>query len=100
MASTTLLPSLSSGYYSWEPSTVKRVLAGLSGEAEGAFMGDEIWLTKTEACERLSVGLTTLDDLIAHGLPVVRLGRRAVRIPARDLEEWAAEQSPGAGEQP
>lgn len=45
-----------------------------------------------EAAKRLSVGLSTLDALIRdQGLPVVRVGS-AVRIPLRELDEWAAAQ--------
>ena len=54
-------------------------------------MGEKLWLSKAETCESLGIGMTTLDNLIATGLPVVRVGR-SVRIPADDLQRWAAQQ--------
>jgi excisionase family DNA binding protein len=57
---------------------------------------EKLWLTKTEACERLNIGMTTLDKLIAEGLPHARLGR-SVRIPSAELERWAMDRVSGSG---
>lgn len=52
-------------------------------------------LTVAEAARRLSLGRATAYQMVQRGeLPVVRIGR-AVRIPARALEEWVAAHTLG-----
>jgi len=56
-------------------------------------MADELLLNVRIVQERLMCGRTKLYELIASGqLPVVRIGR-AVRIPAKALEEWVEKQA-------
>lgn len=52
-------------------------------------------LTVSEAARRLSLGRATTYQLAQRGeLPVIRVGR-AVRIPARALEEWILSRTTG-----
>lgn len=49
------------------------------------------YITRQQAAERLSIGLRTLDGLIARGqLPAYRIGSKIVRIDEKDIEEYMA----------
>ena len=62
----------------------------LSGLMSTTQSSDPILLTVPEAARRLSIGRTLTYELIAAGeLPSVHLGR-AIRIPARALDEFVA----------
>ena len=51
-------------------------------------------LTCSEAARLLSMGRTKVYAMAASGeLPIVRIGRRAVRIPASGLEEWITQNT-------
>ena len=51
-------------------------------------------LTCSEAARLLSMGRLKVYAMAASGeLPTVRIGRRAVRIPATGLEEWIAQNT-------
>ncbi len=53
-------------------------------------------LTVSEAARRLALGRATTYRLVQLGeLPSVRIGR-AVRVPARALDEWVAARTKGA----
>jgi excisionase family DNA binding protein len=62
---------------------------------------DAIWLKVPEAAARLGLGRSKVYELIASGeLQIVRVGR-AVRVPARAVEDFASRmettaQRPGA----
>lgn len=50
---------------------------------------DRLLLRVREAAEILGLGRSTLFEVIAAGeLPVVRIGRRGLRIRPTDLESW------------
>ena len=50
-----------------------------------------MYITRQQAAERLSIGLRTLDGLIARGqLPAYRIGSKIVRIDEKDIEEYMA----------
>jgi excisionase family DNA binding protein len=52
-------------------------------------------LTVPEAARRLSLGRATTYQLVRRGeLPSVRIGR-AVRVPARALEQWVRQRTTG-----
>ena len=49
---------------------------------------DAILMTKAEACTRYSLSLRYLSELIdAQVIPVIRLGRKCVRIPVKAADE-------------
>jgi excisionase family DNA binding protein len=48
--------------------------------------------TKKQFAERLSVSLRTVDNLLARGMPHVKLTRKLVRIPRVAADEWIAER--------
>ena len=53
----------------------------------------KLLLRCSEAAERLGLGRAQVYLMAARGeLPVVRIGKRAVRIPAQALEQWVGEQ--------
>lgn len=57
---------------------------------------DALWLKVPEAAERLGLGKTKLREFIERGdLEIVRVGR-AVRVPARALEDFAARMEDAA----
>jgi excisionase family DNA binding protein len=59
---------------------------------------EQILLTVTEAAKRLSLGRATAYQLVQRGeLPVVRIGR-AVRVPARALDQWVEQHTTGGDE--
>jgi len=62
---------------------------------------ETLLLRPTEAAKQLSVGRTTLYELIAAGeIPVVRIGR-AVRVPTAALRAWVDQRAgPAAGGDP
>ena len=46
-------------------------------------------LTKKQAAERLSIGLRTLEGLIARGqLPAYRIGPKCVRLDEADIDDY------------
>jgi excisionase family DNA binding protein len=50
-----------------------------------------LFITRPEAARMLAVNLRTVDAWIANGtLPVIRKGRRCVRIRYADLQEFAS----------
>lgn len=54
---------------------------------------ERLLLRIPDAANRLSLGRSTIYELIRSGsLPVIRVGR-AVRIPARALDEWVRDQA-------
>jgi excisionase family DNA binding protein len=60
-------------------------------------MTNQLLLTRQVAASRLGISLRHLDDVWRdHGLPRVKLGRRAVRIPAEAVEHLAREGVPRA----
>ena len=63
---------------------------------------NKLLLTVPEACAQLGLGRSKLYELLNAGtFPTVRIGR-AVRIPAKALEDWVARQvaEEAADEQP
>lgn len=49
------------------------------------------YITRQAAAERLSIGLRTLDRMIARGqFPAYRIGSKIVRIDEKDIEEYMA----------
>ena len=56
-------------------------------------MDEKLLLTVAMAQTRLSLGRTKVYQLIAEGeLPACRIGR-ALRLPAKGLEEWAQKRA-------
>lgn len=56
---------------------------------------ERLLLRIPEAADRLGLGRSTVYELIQSGaLPVIRVGR-AIRIPARALNDWVVQQSAG-----
>jgi excisionase family DNA binding protein len=54
-------------------------------------------LTRQQVADYLHVSETHLDWLIRHnGLPVIKVGRRALRVRADDLAQWLDAKSVGA----
>ncbi|MBO0781743.1 MAG: helix-turn-helix domain-containing protein [Ktedonobacteraceae bacterium] len=49
-------------------------------------------LTVEGACRQLNVGRTKLFELIQQGLPVIRLGGRAIRFDPASIHAWALRQ--------
>lgn len=47
---------------------------------------------KKQFAERLGVSLRTVDNLLAKGLPHVKLTRKLIRIPRAAADEWMAER--------
>jgi excisionase family DNA binding protein len=47
---------------------------------------------KKQFAERLGVSLRTVDNLLARGMPHVKLTRKLVRIPRMAADEWIAER--------
>ena len=51
-----------------------------------------------EAAKRLSMGRAKVYLMVARGeLPCIRIGNRAVRIPAQALEDWVRERVSAQG---
>jgi excisionase family DNA binding protein len=48
--------------------------------------------TKKQFSERLSVSLRTVDNLLARGMPHVKLTRKLVRIPRMAADEWISQR--------
>ena len=48
--------------------------------------------SKKQFAERLSVSLRTVDNLLARGMPHVKLTRKLVRIPRVAADEWIAQR--------
>jgi excisionase family DNA binding protein len=48
--------------------------------------------TRQEMADLMRVSVPTLDRMIRSGMPVVRWGRRLVRVPVADALRWAAAQ--------
>ena len=58
----------------------------------------KLLLRCSEAAERLGLGRAKVYLMAASGeLPSVRIGNRAVRIPAQALEDWVREQVSSQG---
>ena len=54
-----------------------------------------------EAAKRLSMGRAKVYLMVARGeLPCIRIGNRAVRIPAQALEDWVRERVSARGTDP
>jgi excisionase family DNA binding protein len=47
---------------------------------------------KQQFAERLGVSLRTVDNLIAKGMPHVKLTRKLIRIPRAAADEWISER--------
>ena len=47
---------------------------------------------KKQFAERLGVSLRTVDNLLAKGMPHVKLTRKLIRIPRAAADEWMAER--------
>ena len=49
------------------------------------------YITRQQAADRLSIGLRTLDGLIARGqLPAYKVGSKLVRLKESDIDEYMA----------
>ena len=47
---------------------------------------------KKQFADRLGVSLRTVDNLLARGLPHVKITRKLIRIPRLAADEWLAER--------
>jgi excisionase family DNA binding protein len=55
-------------------------------------------VTQKEACERLSVGMTTLSELTRSGaIRTVKIGPRGIRVPESEIDRFVRERLEGQG---
>jgi excisionase family DNA binding protein len=47
---------------------------------------------KKQFAERLGISLRTVDNLLAKGMPHVKLTRKLIRIPRAVADEWLSER--------
>ena len=47
---------------------------------------------KRQLAARLRVSVRTIDNLLARGLPHIKLSRRLIRFPRAAVDEWLAER--------
>lgn len=47
---------------------------------------------KKQFAERLGISLRTVDNLLAKGMPHVKLTRKLIRIPRGAADEWLSER--------
>jgi excisionase family DNA binding protein len=48
--------------------------------------------TKKQLAERLAISVRSVDNLLARGLPHIRITRKLVRFPCVAVNEWLAER--------
>jgi predicted DNA-binding transcriptional regulator AlpA len=53
---------------------------------------NQFWNTKTELRKELGIGSNRLDELIAQGLPAIKLGNRGYKFKKSEVNNWLSKR--------